>query len=114
MYPGQNPWGMYPPTPQYMYIPPYPPAPPGVQPINTSDEAFKLAKKMRKDERRQKKEWADETNKKKEGDKKPDDKKRIDTYFATKAEVIFFMLLIAIPVGVCEALLVRILLAKLV
>lgn len=114
---GPNPWGYPPqPQPQYIYVPvPQQPAPGGVQTITSAEEARKLYRDMRKMERKWKKEQ-EATKKEKEGDKKPDDKKksRIDDYFATKAEVIFFMCLIALPIGFAEALLVRALLARLV
>lgn len=112
---GQNPWMGYPPQPQFIYVPVPPQGQqPGVQTINSSEEARRLYKEMKKNERKLKREWDLETNKKKEGDKKPEKKQRIDDYFATKVEVVFFMCLIALPIGFAEALLVRFLLARLV
>lgn len=104
---GQNPWGMgYPPQPQYIYYPPQYPPQPGVQPISTSDQAFELAKKMRKDEKKAKKAWDAENNKKKEGDKKPE-KLLMDNYFATKAEVVFFMWLVSPGIAVMNWVLLK-------
>ena len=109
---GPNPWGYPPQQPQYIYIP-VPQQTAGPQVISTSEEARRLFKEMKKNERKMKKEF-DDANKKKEGEKKPADKNRIDAYFATKWEVALFMCLIAMPIGVLEALLVRALIARLV
>jgi hypothetical protein len=108
----------YPPQPQFIYVPvPQQPGQPmqpgGVQVISTAEEARKLYKEKKKEERKLRKEW-DEAAKKKEGDKKPDKKLKIDEAFATKMEVVFFMCLIALPIGFAEAFLVRFLLARLV